>query len=165
MRSNHHYGDLSNLNAPYDAVPLQGIGQATDDSAFVDDLPWREFSKDTLQLQQDANFFLFNHKACEIEEDGKLGPATCGALRFVAEKGNIQVVPQTCFNHADEAAQPRPKSPCPASASPGPSPSPSDPEDPDLVKTGGNIPGWAIGLGLGVVAIAVAMAMRKKKGR
>ena len=162
MMRNQHYGDLSNLNAPYDAFPLQGfgLGQA-DDPKY----PWRDFSSNTQALQEDLNLFLFNDGACEIDVDGKLGSKTCGALRYAQEKGVIGAdgIPSTCIAHASEGAQPRPKSPCPA-GTPAPIQTPGpDGEGEDLIKTGGGIPGWAIGLGIGLVAVAAAMALRGKK--
>ena len=33
LGNTHHYGDLSNLNAPYRPVPLQGTGQVDPDTA------------------------------------------------------------------------------------------------------------------------------------
>ena len=160
---NHNYGDLSNLNAPYDAVPLQGYGGlGADDPKY----PWKEDSHDTLVLQQDLNEMLTAHGKCLLSEDSEMGPSTCGALKFAVQQGILSsgAVPSTCAAHANEGA-PLPKSPPCASSSPSPSPAPqpSPDEEDELVKTGGGIPGWAIGLGLGVVAIAVAMMLKKKK--
>lgn len=165
---NHHYGDMSNLNAPYDAYPLQGMGQLIEDHERPDDpkYPWKQFSQHSLVLQSDINEFLTFDGSCLIDEDGKLGPKTCGAMRYAQEKGVIGSgdIPQTCVAHAHEEAQPRPTSPpCPTGV-PSPSPAPGPvPEDPEQVKTGGGIPGWAIGLGLGVVAIGIAFALKKKR--
>lgn len=150
--SNHFYGDVSNLNAPYDAVPVHGLGQA-DDPKY----PWREFSQDTLILQQDINEGLTSVGGCLIDEDGQLGPATCGG---VAHFEGAAAMPSTCLNHDPPVAPTMP--PC-GSGAPVPAPTPSPEEQ---VKTGGNgVPGWAIGLGLGVAAIAVAMMLKSKKKR
>lgn len=154
---NHIYGDLSNLNAPYDAVPLQGVGQPfnQDDPSY----PWLQESQDTLVLQQDTNEGLTSQGGCLLVEDGKLGPKTCGALQHFGVMNSVQ----TCLNHAPESPPVPPEIPC-GSAPPrgGGAPAPSPEEE--LVKAGSTgVPGWAIGLGLGAVAIVAVMLLKGKK--
>lgn len=154
---NHFYGDLSNLNAPYDAVPLQGLG--ADDPKY----PWKKNSKDTLYLQQDINEGLASHGLCPIVEDGYLGPATCGALGYFVDKGVFpaSVIPSTCVDHKSEAVAPRSK-PCGSSAAViDTSETPANPTE----GGAGKVPAWAIGVGVGVVAIGVALYLKKNKRR
>lgn len=158
---NHMYGDLSDLNAPYDAVPLQGLGQpykTPDDPKY----PWMQESQDTYVLQQDLNEGLTSQGGCLLDEDGVLGPATCGALQHFGQHV------QTCVNHSDVSPPVPPQIPCKTGGGGGggggsPQPSPEE----ELVKAGsaGGVPGWAIGLGLGAVAIVAVMMLKGKKKR
>lgn len=156
---NHMYGDLSNLNAPYDAIPLQGLGQpfqTPDDPKY----PWLQESQDTLVLQQDLNEGLTSQGGCLLAEDGKLGPRTCGALQHFGE--NVQ----TCLNHAPESPPILPEVPCKSGGGGGGGAQPAPSPEEELVKAGSSgVPGWAIGLGLGALAIVAVMMMKGKKKR
>lgn len=148
---NHHYGDVSNLNAPYDVIPLQGIG-AVDDPRY----PWKQESNDTLVLQQDLNEGLTAAGACLLTEDGKLGPSTCGALKHFGMLSSVS----TCVNHESEATLPQ--IPCSSGGGGG-----SGPVVLDEVQVVGDspIPTWLIGVGLGALAIGAAIYFKKSKRR
>lgn len=88
----HDYVDLSYLNAHYRPIQPAGVGTGNGilsgnllgiGSALGEDpsYPWREYSADTKALQQATNEALRAHGYAPITEDGKLGPATCGAVR------------------------------------------------------------------------------------
>lgn len=159
--NNHYYGDLSNLNAPYDVVPLQGLG--ADDPKY----PWKKNSWDTLYLQQDINEGLTAAGKCLIEEDGYLGASTCGALKYLIDQGAPVTMVSTCTEHGEFPA-PRSKPNCSAAAAViDPSAPPGSEENPiDLDAIGENkVPAWAIGVGVGVLAIGVALYLKKNKKR
>lgn len=158
----HFYGDLANLNAPYQVVPLQGLG--ADDPKY----PWKKNSWDTLYLQQDINEGLTAAGRCLIEEDGYLGASTCGALKFLIDNGMNVAMVSTCTDHG-EFPVPSTK-PCgsstPAIDPTAPPGSEANPIDLDAIEDEGTgIPAWAIGLGVGVLAIGVALYMKKNKRR
>jgi|SRR5690606_25635358 peptidoglycan hydrolase-like protein with peptidoglycan-binding domain len=144
----HEYYDTSNLNAPYDLVPLQGVGQSADDPKY----PWKQASQSTLVLQQDLNEWLTFRKGCLIKEDGILGPATCGAVKAY---GQFSI--STCDNHPNESTAP--KIPCPASSSSSATVLPEQ----TIVGGSSGVPGWLIGVGLGAIAIGAALYLGKKK--
>ncbi len=148
---NHHYGDVSNLNAPYDVIPLQGIGAVEDDPRY----PWRQDSNDTLILQKDLNEALTAAGGCLLTEDGKLGPSTCGALKHFGMLSSVS----TCVNYESEAEMP--KIPCTSGGGGGGG------EGGEILPVEGvsRIPTWAIGLGLGALAIGAAMYFKKKRRR
>ncbi len=61
--------------------------------------PWASYSADTLALQKSTNVALKDAAYCPVTEDGKLGPATCGArLQLTAVNAGNAVfdVPSTC---------------------------------------------------------------------
>jgi LPXTG-motif cell wall-anchored protein len=146
---NHHYGDVSNLNAPYDVIPLQGLG-AADDPKY----PWRSASNDTLVLQQDLNEALTEAGGCLLTEDGMLGPSTCGALKHFGMIGSVA----TCVNHESEATLPQ--IPCTGGGGGGSGPQILEP----VTITGGpQVPTWLIGVGLGALAIGAAIYFKKKR--
>ncbi len=146
---NHHYGDVSNLNAPYDVIPLQGIGAVADDPRY----PWRDESNDTLTLQKDLNEALTAAGGCLLTEDGQLGPSTCGALKHFGQLSSVS----TCVNHESEAVLP--EIPCSGGGGGGGGGEvlPIDQE------TTSKIPSWVIGVGLGVLAIGAAMYFKKRR--
>lgn len=148
---NHFYGDLSNLNAPYDVVPLQGLG--ADDPKY----PWKLNSWDTLYLQQDINEGLTAAGKCPIVEDGYLGATTCGALKYLIDQGTPATMIKTCTEHGEFVA---PKSkPCGGSSSSSSTPATTTEEPAE------GIPAWAIGVGVGLLAIGAALYLKKNKRR
>jgi hypothetical protein len=148
----HHYGDVSNLNAPYDVIPLQGLG-AADDSAY----PWRQESNSTLILQRDLNEALTSAGGCLLDEDGKLGPATCGALKHFGMLSSVS----TCVNHESELVAP--KIPCSGGGGGGGGGSSTVLEPVEVVGGPTKIPTWLIGVGLGALAIGAAIYFKKKR--
>lgn len=155
----HQYGDLSNLNAPYDVVPLQGVGQPfqnPDDPKY----PWKQKSQQTVQLQQDINEGLTSAGKCLIVEDGFLGYKTCGALAYFGKDGEVQ----TCLNHSDVEPYEMPTDPPCALLSPvvPRAPDTGTEENGVQVRRPMNMGVW-MGVGLGALAIVAAMMLRKKK--
>jgi hypothetical protein len=167
----HMYFDTSNLNAQYDYTPpLQGLGAGSlstgslgslgaitgDDSV---DFPWREESDETRNLQSQVNVTLSDAGYCRIAEDGVLGPATCGATRFVIEELEMTgwSPPSTCQSFTD----PR-RPPCGGTA-PAPVTTP-----PDLTRSrapSGGTNWLLIGGVVAAVAIGGALMLKKKRGR
>lgn len=157
----HYYGDLSNLNAPYDVIPLQGYGLGADDPKF----PWKKKSSDTLALQQDINEGLTSHGLCPIVEDGFLGPATCGAANYFVQQGVFpaDVIPSTCGGYTAQWIAPKSK-PCGSTKPAATAPTTTTPAATEASVVGGDgVPTWVWGLGLGAAAIALAMYLKKKK--
>jgi hypothetical protein len=150
----HFYEDVSNLNAPYDIVPLQGLGQVADDPKY----PWKQESPDTLVLQRDLNEWLTYQKGCLLPEDGVLGPKTCGAI---AAYGQFSIA--TCVNHAAESPPVAPTIPCPPSGGGGGSSAAVVLPEQTIVGGEEKIPGWMIGVGLGALAIGAALFLSGKK--
>jgi hypothetical protein len=99
----HRYHDVSDLNAPWDALPMRGLGAgvlATGSlgslGALTPNYPWMQYSADTKTLQELTNEALKAQGYCPIKVDGKLGPATCGALKAVTIVGVPVGYPSTC---------------------------------------------------------------------
>lgn len=156
--SNHYYGDVSNLNAPYDSVALQGVGAVTWDGKTLPSVgyPWRVASNDTLEMQFRFNAEMAKRDMCPLLVDGELGPRSCGALFLLDGVPAPSGAVATCSQHAGE----EPKV-CPGGIvnEPAPAPAPVVPVKP---KSAG-IPVWVWGLGLGVVAVGAAMMLKKKR--
>lgn len=171
----HLYFDTSNLNAEYDYTPpLQGLGAGSLGSAGLGslgatslgddatDFPWREESSHTRELQQVINEALDDAGYCPITVDGKLGPATCGAMHFVAEYLEMEESPpSTCESFT--APQ---KKPCGGGGA-------ALPTTPDFTtraalqpRSGsGGTNYLLIGGIVAAVAIGGAIVLKKKKGR
>lgn len=166
--NNHFYYDVSDLNARWDQVPLQGVGAgilsagptgSLGATATPAAMPWKEYSAETARVQGLLNPKLKNEGYCPVDVDGKLGPSTCGALNEVWP----EMVPSTCASFTAPK-----KGPCTAAApapSPSPTPSPSPSPSPSPLPSsvsGDNM--WLIG---GAVAAAAAVGfaffMKKKK--
>lgn len=159
--SNHHfYGDLSNLNAPYDAYPLQGVGSVTWEGKTIPSLgyPWRVASSDTLDVQFKLNTELAKRDLCPLLVDGDLGPRTCGAMLTMEDVSVPDGIVATCAQHAGDAMEPKH---CPGGVPPAP-PEPEPPIEEETTKSG-EIPVWVWGLGVGVLAVGIAIASKKKK--
>jgi len=63
------------------------------------DYPWKAYSAKTVELQQTTNQALRQAGYCPIAEDGKLGPATCGAraqLSLDYAGRTLFALPSTC---------------------------------------------------------------------
>jgi hypothetical protein len=118
----HAYFDVSDLNAPYDQVPLQGLagaalgagslgysgsmGSLSGALGATTGYPWGEVSADTRSVQYEVNKFLSQLGYNAIGTDGKLGPATCGAVKAViganvagASSGFLVGVYPTCQSY------------------------------------------------------------------
>lgn len=105
----HDYVDLSFLNAHYRPIwPAQvgmsngilssnSLGIAAAGMGADPSYPWREYSADTKALQQATNEALRAHGYTQITADGKLGPATCGAIRKMCDFVDTECdAPATC---------------------------------------------------------------------
>lgn len=70
--------------------------------------PWGVVSADTRALQQRINQILPKLGRCTIGTDGKLGPGTCGAARYIYEQGGAETVPvpSSCQDYRTPAACP-----------------------------------------------------------
>lgn len=173
----HRYYDVSDLNARWDQIPLQGLGagiltrggQGSLSGGYLgalgQDYPWRAESEDTEDLQELVNESLKANGYYPIEVDGKLGPATCGAIRAMCDLavqrgGRCTVeVPSTCQSFT----APTKKGATPATPPPPPSKEPTD-EIPRARKAGMSDTTWLlIGGGVAVAAVGAAFYMRKKK--
>lgn len=157
----HFYGDMSNLNAPYRMASIQGLGAVTWEGRTLPSAgyPWMQESDDTLQVQYRFNEALAQKDLCPLLLDGVAGPRTCGALYSVDTPAPSGLV-QTCSLHAGEEMAPKS---CPGGVVPD-SPAPVV-DDEVVVEKRGGIPIWIWGLGLGVLAVGAAIAMKKKKRR
>jgi hypothetical protein len=170
---NHFYYDVSDLNARWDQVPLQGLGggilsagpigtlggrgTGAADSSF---LPWKEYSAETLAAQRALNKGLKADGYCPIDEDGKLGAATCGAARQQWGGGGIEncqayTAPVKCPGGAP-----------PPSNSPPPSPVAPSPVSPPLPASMSGDNMWLLGGAVAAAAaVGLAFFMKKKKKR
>lgn len=80
--------------------------------------PWREYSGDTKELQEETNTDLRKFGYATIGEDGVLGPATCGAIKHLKTEHKVDTDwPDTCQGFA-APTKPLP----PSSAAPRPLP-------------------------------------------
>lgn len=87
------------------------------------DVPWGEYDKDTEILQNQINALLQRYGFCPIAVDGELGPATCGAIKALREKGEIIVAPATCQSTKAPSREPcgvARKAPAPTTTEPPP---------------------------------------------
>lgn len=82
----HYYGDVSNLNAPYDATTLQGVDTPQPVGGLgaklmnVTPMQQRQY---TAAHQRDINVRLVARGLCPIKADGIWGKESCGALRYL----------------------------------------------------------------------------------
>ena len=156
--SNHYYGDVSNLNAPYDAIAVQGWGMGQ--VPPTDPHPWRRKTQATMDLQANVNSRLasLTPPFCPILVDGELGPRTCGALaQLELFHDDVPQVP-ACANPPEPIITPQ-EPPCPSGPGPAPAPTPGPTDPEDLVKKGGVSP-MLIGVGVAALAIAGVLAYR-----
>jgi len=75
------------------STQMSGLGKALGSLGQYENMPWGEYSTDTLGAQQAVNFVLRANDYCPIVEDGKLGPATCGALSLAQNLPGVQAGP------------------------------------------------------------------------
>lgn len=166
--SQHHYGDLSNLNAPYDNMSLQGVGGTLGGPNSLGwsmeeehNIPWlgEDSHPTVLASQQGINKTLTADGFGPVLEDGRLGPRTCGALHQYGRTGEVW---GACDDHSAEFISPKKVGPPPAIARPATDPNAAAPT---LARSGGGVPSWVWGLLVGGGAIGVAIYLKKKKGR
>lgn len=95
---NHQYVDVSNLNAIWDDVPLQGLGSGVLSSpSGIGVLGIGVTSGDvTTAAQTQYNTWAKGAGYCPITVDGKMGPVTCGALKTYVEQTGKGTIPSTC---------------------------------------------------------------------
>jgi LPXTG-motif cell wall-anchored protein len=123
-------------------------------------LPWKEYSAETLAAQRSLNQGLKADGYCPIDEDGKLGAATCGAARQQWGGGGIEncqayTAPVKCPGGAP-----------PASSSPPAATTAPSSSTPQVVTKAGMSSGtMMLAAGLGVVAIGAFLVAKKKKRR
>lgn len=103
-------GDISGLGSIGARRVRGGIGVSGlgDDSS---EYPWRAFSEKTKALQKATNLLLAQAALCPVEEDGKLGPGTCGARKYLNDNkdrfftGVAQIAyPSTCQSFSTPAS-------------------------------------------------------------
>lgn len=151
--NNHVYGDVSNLNAPYDyTFSVQGLG--AEDPRY----PWMKKSADTQTLQLALNKELKGIGLCPLLVDGIMGPRTCGALARMDmfDWPNIS----TCQGAPEQMILPK-EPPCPGGGSTATGP--VDQTDPEEVVRKSGISPMMIALGVGALAIAGVLLLKKKK--
>jgi len=156
----HRYFDVSNLNAPYDQIALGagsiaagGLGSLGATTSF----PWKAYSTDTKNVQSLVNKVLKLEGRCPIDEDGKLGPATCGAIQYAAgaTTGGFEK-PPTCESSTLPGLPP-------CGGGGGVAPAPPAMTEPSV--SSGSMGGdamWIIG-GLAVAGVALGAAFFWKK--
>jgi len=165
----HHYVDLSKLNAKWDeALPavagLGNCGSLSGNSLRTRSVgqtspafPWREESPDTKALQEAVNEVLPGMGYSRISADGVLGPATCGALRFIYQQtgDSWAIPPDTCQSFTAPSR--------PGSGTSRPTTSAAATTDVSAASmTGG--PNWLlIGAGVGLLAIGAAVILKHKR--
>lgn len=171
MSNNHFYYDVSDLNARWDQVPLQGLGGGIlragptgslgadeferDEVESRTGMPWKEYSAETLAAQKQLNVALKAEGFCAIDQDGKLGPGTCGAAQAVLP----QLISTDCraFTAPTKCGSGAPSAP-PAS------PPPASPTAPTLPATMSGDNMWLIGGGVAALAaVGLAFFMKKKR--
>jgi hypothetical protein len=152
----HQYRDVSNLNAPYDNLSLQGLGGYGSLGFNMEEeehnIPWMKPSPVTLSIQKDLNPKLRTDGYNILLEDGILGPRTCGALQHYGRTGEVW---GACDAHAAEFIAPTKAS--------GLMPAPVVEETKSLARKGGSVPSWVWALLVGGGAIGVAIFLKKKK--
>ena len=164
------YRSTADLNAQYDSVPLQGLGGGILSAgptgslgAVTASYPWRSYSADTVALQKAMNEALKAHGYCPVDPDGKLGPATCGAVKAMLDlTGQTdQSPPSTCQSFTAPT-----KGPCGGGSSPPVSPAQPAKTTP-LVKASGFDSGtvWIIVGGVVAVGAIGASLYFTRKGR
>lgn len=156
--NNHHYGDISNLNAPYDAFGVQGLGQS-------DPHPWRQKTQATMNLQANINHRLTSLKPpfCPILVDGELGPRTCGALAQLEMFFDDMPQVPACASPPEAIITPK-EPPCPGDPS-RPAPGPVAPPKETVETKGSSISPMLIGLGVAALAVGAVLLLGKKKKR
>ena len=174
---NHHYVDLSDLNAKWDqALPaVAGLGSSngilsgnalrTRAVGQVDPtFPWREESPDTRAMQEELNEVLGAGGYNLLTEDGKLGPATCGAMReiYQATGESWAMPPGTCQSFTAPTLRGS------GGGTRAPTVTPSLPPAegaPPVTRAGmGGGPNWLLlGAGVGLLAIGTAVILKNKK--
>lgn len=111
----------------------------------------------TRAAQTEYNAWAKKHGYCPIGTDGKLGPATCGALRVYRDEsgfGGATVIPGGVPGECKSFTTPR-KQPC-TSAAPAPSPLPAAPAlPPPKIRRGMSSEMKAVLIGGGLAALGV----------
>lgn len=176
LGAQHTYLDTAKLNAPYSMSRVSGLGCGPGSPPGVRgcagigavtgndsvDYPWREYSGETSVLQSLTNDALDANGYCKLTVDGKLGPATCGAVKKMLDiTGADASPPSTCESFTSPS-----KKPCGGGYAP-----PTAPADELTVapRTGAGMSGdtmWLVGGGL-VAALAIGTAFyvsKKKRG-
>lgn len=135
-----------------------------------DPFHWKQFSSETQRLQAAINTHLSAMERCPITVDGKLGPATCGALAVVkdAGRGGDLEIPIDCDVQREPHVFP---GDCPANT-PAPPPPVNTPAPPPPVeeeevapepdKKGGMNALLVLGI-LAAAATGLVLATKKKK--
>jgi len=124
--------------------------------------PWGTYSSNTALMQRTLNNFLASKGAATVGADGKLGPGTCGALKWALDNGGSGFsVPGTCksFSYDPHLAPPPPPPPPPA-------PTPTPVTNPVLAPTKPKMTTASmLMVGGGIAAVGViGYAIAKKKG-
>ncbi len=163
------YRSQADLNAQYDPLPMRGLGAGVLSAgptgslgAVTANYPWKQYSADTVALQKAMNEALKANGYCQIEPDGKLGAATCGAIKKMLEiSGQTdQSPPSTCQSFTAPT-----KGPC-GGGTPAPPPGTPTKVTP-LVKASGFDSGtlWIVAGGVVAVAAIGGAFYFTRKGR
>lgn len=162
----HQYRDISNLNAPYDNMSLQGFGSLSGGpfgaTASLSDLPvdgaedypWMEEAEPTFAIQREMNKSLTADGFGQLKVDGILGPRTCGALKHY---GALDMVFGACDDYVSEFIMPKAADKMPANL-------PQEPQD-DFDGGGGGNNAWLWGVLLAGGAVGLVLYMRKRRGK
>lgn len=169
----HQYRDVSNLNAPYDDMSLQGLGDIGSlgggglgfNMEDEHNIPWmgEESHPAVIAAQQTINKDLQADGYGPVLVDGILGPRTCGALNLYAKGGLV-------YNNCEGQDE---MSPVKASSEWHPPMKTSEQaaaenaaaqQNATLARAGGGgMPSWVWGILAAGGAIGVAIYIKKKK--
>lgn len=163
------YRSHADLNAQYDPLPMRGLGGGILSTGPVGSLgavtanyPWKQYSADTVALQKAMNEALKANGYCQINPDGSLGPATCGAIKKMLEiSGQTDQSPPATYQSFTAPT----KGPCGGGATPPPSPATPPKLTPLTMSSGGSGTVWIIAGGVVAVGAIGAALFFTRKGR
>jgi hypothetical protein len=170
---NHKYYDVSDLNARWDQIPLQGLGSSHGPKQLAagvlssgvmgslsamgatqqeqEMFPWGEYSEHTRNIQVALNVYMDELGYRDIAVDGVLGPETCAAMKAVSPGDVVGTCKSYGTLQKKDVAY---------------APPPTTDVTPAVVEAGMGDTAWIIIGGLVAAgAVGAAVWYKKKKGR